>query len=69
MKMRTKSARILAEALFFPELQKKKKMQDSQTAWEVPRMMFQQVPLGYIWGRQSLGARKLHVFDAALAGL
>ena len=48
---------------------RKKKMQDSQTAWEVPRMMFQQVPLGCIWGRQSLGARKLHVFDAALAGL
>ena len=70
MKMRTKSARMLAEALFFPKLQKKKiKMQDSQTAWEVPRMMFQQVPLGYIWGRQSLGVRKLHVFDAALAGL
>lgn len=62
-------ARMLAEALFCPELQENAGQSD-QTGWEAPRMMFQRVPLGCMWGRQTefWGSGNSDCFGAALSG-
>lgn len=71
MKMRTKSARMLAEALFFPELQEKKKKKKAgqsnslrsaknDVSASCLRLYLRQIEFG--------GSGNRMCFDAALAG-
>ena len=69
MKMRTKSARMLAEALFFPELQEKKKKAGQSNSLRSAkndvsasclRLYLRQIEFG--------GSGNRMCFDAALAG-